>query len=75
MSSALPPRNARGRESPEEVALPVSGVGGNGTTRGVTVNGTVDWKARLSSTRPNGSATVTRIGPMSNRPRISERIW
>ena len=48
---------------------------GSGTVRGVTVSGTVVWKARPSSTRPNGSVTRTVIGPISKRPRTSERTW
>ena len=62
-SSALPVANARGRLSPEPVQAPPSGIGGSGTVRGVTVSGTVVWKERPSSTRPNGSLTRTRHRP------------
>ena len=74
-SSALPVANARGRLSPEPVQAPPSGIWGSGTVRGVTVSGTVVRNARPSSTRPNGSLTRTVIGPISKRPRTSERTW
>ncbi len=74
-SSALPVANARGRLSPDPVQAPPRGIWGSGTVRGVTVSGTVVWKARPSSTRPNGSLTRTDIGPMSNWPRTSDRTW
>ena len=74
-SSALPIAKARGRLSPEPVQAPPSGMCESGTVRGVTVSGTVVRKARPSSTRPNGSLTRTVTGPISKRPRTSERIW
>ena len=74
-SSALPIANARGRLSPEPVQAPPSGMWVRGTVRGVTVSGTVVRNARPSSTRPNGSLTRTVTGPISKRPRTSERIW
>ena len=43
--------------------------------RGVTVSGTVVRNERPSSTSPNGSLTRTVIGPISKRPRTSERTW
>ena len=72
-SSALPLANARGRLSPEPVQAPDSGIGGSGEIRGVTTRDVVEWKARVSSTRPNGSLSRTVIGPMENLPRTSER--
>ena len=45
------------------------------TVRGVTVSGTVVRNARPSSISPNGSLTRTVTGPISKRPRTSERIW
>jgi len=74
-SSALPVAKARGRLSPEPVHAPPSGMWGSGTVRGVTVSGTVVWNARPSSISPKGSLTRTDIGPISNRPRTSERTW
>ena len=74
-SSALPIANARGRLSPEPVQAPPSGIGGSGTVRGVTVSVAVLRNERPSSTRPNGSLTRTLIGPISKRPRTSERTW
>ena len=74
-SSALPIAKARGRLSPDPVQAPPSGIEDSGTVRGVTVSGTVVWKALASSMSPNGSTTRTVIGPMSNRPRTSDRTW
>ena len=64
-SSALPIAKARGRLSPDPVQAPPSGIGGRGTTRGVTVSDAVLRNHRPSSTRPNGSLTRTLIGPIS----------
>ena len=74
------PRRCRSRTRaagcrPDPVQAPPSGIEDSGTVRGVTVSGTVVWKARASSTSPNGSTTRTVIGPMSKRPRTSERTW
>ena len=74
-SSALPVANARGRLSPDPVQAPPSGMWGRGVVRGVTVSGIVVRNERPSSINPNGSLTRTVIGPISNRPRTSERTW
>ena len=72
-SSALPLAKARGRLSPDPVHTPDSGTGGSGTTRGVTTSEDVVRKVRSSSTMPKGSESRTRIGPIVNLPRTSER--
>ena len=74
-SSAEPDANERGRLSPEPVQAPPSGIEGSATVRGVTVSGTEVRKERPSSTIPKGSLTRTLIGPISKRPRTSERTW
>ena len=71
----MPVANARGRLSPDPLQPPTSGMLGSGTVRGVTTSGTVVGNTRRSSTRPNGSLTRTDIGPISNRPRMSDRTW
>ena len=72
-SSADPLAKARGRLSPEPVHAPEIGMLGRTTVRGVTMSGTVVRKERPSSTRPNGSLTRTVMGPISKRPRTSDR--
>ncbi len=60
--------------SPRPAHSAPSLVGGNGWTRGTTVSVCFAEKERLSSNMPSGSALRSVSGPISKRPRCSERI-
>ena len=61
------------RPSPSPAQDRLMTVRASGTTRGVTMNMVRPDSDRLTSTRPNESATRSWSGPISNLPRTSER--
>ncbi len=64
---------SRDRPSPSPAHERLITVLDNGTTRGVTTKLVRPDSDRLSSTSPNASATRSCSGPISNRPRRSDR--